>query len=91
SEHGSLYALDPSTGAVIWRKLREGAVLAPVTVANGVVYVSSLAGLDAHDADNGEPLWAPADRVPTFSQPVVCDGAVYVTFADGGVVRFGLP
>jgi len=33
-EGGSVYAIDPDNGNILWRRLLEGTVIAPVTVAN---------------------------------------------------------
>lgn len=90
-ENGSVYAINPDGGVVLWRQLLAGAVIAPVTVANGVVYVSTLRGLEVFDKDTGERLWRSETRSGLYSQPVICDGTVYSTFVSGNVVAWRLP
>jgi outer membrane protein assembly factor BamB len=86
-ENGSIYALDPDTGAILWRNLLEGAVLAPVTVAGGAVYVSTTTGLAVFDAETGDELWR-GPRTLLFSQPAVTGGVVYTTQVNGSVVAW---
>jgi outer membrane protein assembly factor BamB len=92
---GSLYALDPSTGEIIWSRALNGTVLAPVTVANGVVYVSTTGGAMAFNASDGGLLWTDGGIWGgLYSQLVVADGVLYTTYFDGHVVAWkaaGLP
>jgi polyvinyl alcohol dehydrogenase (cytochrome) len=92
---GSWAALDPATGEILWQTadpqvevLAGGGVvgvwdLAPVTVANGVVYASSMAKLPtqnqmfALDAATGAILWQFAAGSSVNSGPAVVDGSVY--------------
>src|SRR5262249_54144750 len=63
---GSFAALDPATGAILWRRADpNGAVdLGPLTVANGVLYAPSMGGgpgapsMLALDAATGATLWS---------------------------------
>lgn len=88
---GSVYALDPETGAVIWTRATDGVVIAPVTVANGLVYASTSLGLLIFDAVTGDQLWDDGLRGNLFSQPVVVDGTVYSTYVSGEVVAWRVP
>jgi polyvinyl alcohol dehydrogenase (cytochrome) len=92
---GSWAALDPTTGEIIWQTADLqvetltglGVVgvwdLAPVTVANGVVYASSMAKLASQnqmfalDAATGEILWQFGALSSVNSGPAVVDGSVY--------------
>ena len=38
---GSVYAIDPDNGTVLWSRFLSGTVIAPVTVGNGVLYVET--------------------------------------------------
>lgn len=87
---GSVYAIDASTGETAWMQNLTGTVIAPVTVANGVVYVSTLAGVFAFDAQSGEYLWDDGGYGLTYSQPVVVDGTLYTTYLMGDVVAWRL-
>jgi polyvinyl alcohol dehydrogenase (cytochrome) len=92
---GSWAALDPRTGVILWQTADPqvetlagmGVVgvwdLAPVTVANGVVYASSMAKLPtqnqmfALDAPTGAVLWQFAAGSSVNAGPAVADASVY--------------
>jgi polyvinyl alcohol dehydrogenase (cytochrome) len=92
---GSWAALDPATGEILWQTADPqvealagpGVVgvwdLAPVTVANRVVYASSMAKLAtqnqmfALDAATGAILWQFAAGSSVNAGPAVADGSVY--------------
>ncbi len=83
---GKVFALDASTGVLLWSYPTSGAVWSSPAVANGVVYVGS----DDHnvyalDAKTGAKLWSydTGDRV--FSSPAVANGVVYVGSFDNNV------
>ena len=76
-------ALDPATGAVLWRTPDpQGALdVGALTVANGVVFAGSLApqgdNMYALDAATGAVRWAFASGGSVAGGPAVVDGAVY--------------
>jgi polyvinyl alcohol dehydrogenase (cytochrome) len=92
---GSWAALDPITGKILWQTADPqvetlpglGVVgvwdLAPVTVANGILYASSMAKLAtqkqmfALDASTGAILWQFGAGSSVNSGPAVVDGGVY--------------
>jgi polyvinyl alcohol dehydrogenase (cytochrome) len=92
---GSWAALDARTGQILWQTADPqvetlpglGVVgvwdLAPVTVANGVLYASSMAKLASQnqmfalDAATGEILWQFGAGSSVNSGPAVADGTVY--------------
>jgi polyvinyl alcohol dehydrogenase (cytochrome) len=80
---GSWAALDPETGAILWQTADpQGAWdLAPLTVANGVVYASSVAKtgneMYALDAATGAILWQFAAGSTVNAGPAVVHGSVY--------------
>jgi polyvinyl alcohol dehydrogenase (cytochrome) len=80
---GSWAALDPTTGQILWQTGDpQGAWdLAPVTVANGVVYASSMAKIGSEmfalDASTGATLWQFAAGSSVNSGPAVADGTVF--------------
>jgi eukaryotic-like serine/threonine-protein kinase len=72
-----VYAFDASTGAQLWNTSTGGAVQAPPTVANGVVYAAS-DKLYAFDPATGQVLWTADTGGPVlFSAPTVVGGKVY--------------
>ncbi len=89
---GSWAALDSQTGKIIWQRsdpqtevLNGKTVgvwdLAPVSAANGVVYVASMAKSGnefyALDGATGNILWAQSAGSSVNAGPAVVDGAVY--------------
>ena len=80
---GSWAALDPATGQILWQTAdpQSALDLAPVTVANGVVYASSMARtgnqMYALDAASGIILWRFAAGSSVNTGPAVVDGTVY--------------
>ena len=92
---GSWAALDPATGTILWQTadpqvetlpgLGEVRVwdLAPLSVANGVVYASSMAKLQSQDqmfaldARTGRILWQFSAGSSVNSGPAIVNGSVY--------------
>jgi polyvinyl alcohol dehydrogenase (cytochrome) len=80
---GSWAALDPATGKVLWQTAVPGGAdgLGPPTVANGVVYVGSMAGagdqMYALDAATGAILWHFTAGGSVNAGAAVSRGSVY--------------
>jgi outer membrane protein assembly factor BamB len=87
-ENGSVHAVDPDTGDILWTRLVPGVVIAPVTIANGLLFVSTGLGLLVLDAADGALLWSNGPEVTIYSQPVVCDGVVYSSQFDGNFIAW---
>ena len=85
---GTVWAIDPSSGAPLWRRETDGVVIAPVTVAGGLVYAPTSAGLVVLDAASGEPVWNDGNFGLLYSQAVVADGTVFATYLSGDVVAW---
>ncbi|MEM6454700.1 MAG: PQQ-binding-like beta-propeller repeat protein [Acidobacteriota bacterium] len=95
---GKLWAIDPGAAddgaalgddAVAWSYAADdySRVLAPVVVADGVVYSADVNGiLHALDAATGERLWIHDAFAAIWSPPLVADGRVYLADVDGDVV-----
>jgi len=95
SRDRNVYALDASTGALLWNYFANQGSSSPA-VANGVVYVGTSypSGwyVYALDASTGALLWSyNPERFGVESSPAVADGMVYVGCDDGNVYAFGLP
>jgi len=93
---GSWAALDPATGQIIWQVGDpNGAItVGPVTVANGTVFVSSMAGsataptMLALDAATGQTIWTFAAGSSVNAGPAIVDGVVYW---GSGYAHLGIP
>jgi polyvinyl alcohol dehydrogenase (cytochrome) len=97
TDGGFWTALDPATGEILWQTAEpQGALVyaAPV-VANGVVYVGSLAAsggqMLALAPDTGEVLWQFEAGGSVGAHPAVANGAVYwgsgFTLIEGSVAN----
>ena len=93
---GSWAALDPATGQILWQTADpNGAVdIGPMTVANGVVYASSMSGdttkptMLAMNAATGQILWSFAAGSSVNAGATVVDGVV---FWGSGYAHLGIP
>jgi polyvinyl alcohol dehydrogenase (cytochrome) len=93
---GSWAALDPATGQILWQTADPyGAIaLGPVSVADGVVYVSSMSGnasaatMLALDAATGGILWGYAPGSSVNAGATIVDGVVYW---GSGYAHLGIP
>ncbi len=89
-DFGSLAALDPATGRIIWQIPDPTGALdkAALTAANGVLYAGSMSGrMYAVDAATGAVLWSFTGQGSSIAGPAVVDGRVYW---GNGYSRFGV-
>jgi outer membrane protein assembly factor BamB len=85
----NLYALNASTGALLWTYPAVSAVSSSPAVANGVVYFGSEdENLYALNASTGALLWKYTTGSAIESSPAVVDGVVYVGSEDGKLYAF---
>lgn len=93
---GSWSALDPQTGAILWQVGDPNASvdIGPLTVADDVVFVSSMAGAPtaptmlALNAESGQTLWTFAAGSSVNAGAAVADGVVYW---GSGYAHLGIP
>lgn len=93
---GSWAALDPATGAILWRVADpNGAItIGPVTVSNGTVFVSSMAGgasaptMLALNAATGQTVWSYVAGSSVNAGASIVDGVVYW---GSGYAHLGIP
>jgi len=82
STDGYVYALNASTGAVIWTYFLQAAIYTTPAVANGIVYAAAVnGGIYALRAANGAYLWNanPGEGTEFDSSPAVAGGVVYIS------------
>jgi len=89
--NGSLWAIRASDGSAIWMRDLDGPVIAPVTVANGLVLVSSTTGFEIFHAATGQLLWHDRINGAMYSQPVVVDGTIFTTYISGETAAWAIP
>jgi outer membrane protein assembly factor BamB len=80
---GWVYALDLTTGAILWQGETGGPVIGSVAVDSGVAYVVSDDGrLYALDAETGNLQWQFKTGDGIWATPLVADGVVYAASMD---------
>jgi polyvinyl alcohol dehydrogenase (cytochrome) len=73
-----LFALEASTGEILWEREVEGSIFGSPSVANGVVYQGTqLRVMYAFDAEDGDELWRHEADGDVGGGPAVVNGVVY--------------
>ncbi|HEY3440940.1 MAG TPA: PQQ-binding-like beta-propeller repeat protein [Paludibaculum sp.] len=85
---GSAYALSPDNGEILWLRRLDGTVIAPPTVAGGVLFLPTTQGLEALDCATGETLWRAEKRELLYSQVAIANGVLYATWLDGTLAAY---
>ncbi|MDX2005753.1 MAG: serine/threonine-protein kinase [Meiothermus sp.] len=86
---GKLYALDIETGDERWA-LEVGKVTAALSLAHGIVYVTTEGGqVLAVEAETGRLLFEASGLGPIQAPPLPYRGALYVATLSGKLYRFG--
>lgn len=83
SQNGTVYALDPKSGCVIWTFTAQGGVRASISIGGGRAYFSDQKGFAyALDAATGRPIWrAKVDDHPLIrltGSPALYKNRLYV-------------
>jgi outer membrane protein assembly factor BamB len=93
---GKVYALDESTGRIVWSYQTGGKVKAGVALSGGRVFVGAYDGhVYALDARTGKLIWRASgqprlgSRGTFYSTPAVAYGRVYLGATDGKIYSFG--
>jgi outer membrane protein assembly factor BamB len=75
---GSLYAVNATTGQLVWEGLTNTGISSSPTVANGIVFITGDdLNLSALDAATGAIRWQ-KQILPNSASPAVSNGIVYV-------------
>jgi uncharacterized protein (TIGR03437 family) len=86
---GTVYAFDPVSQNLLWLYPAAAAVLGPVTLTPGLVFVSTTGGLDVLNAATGDQMWTDGGVLGgLYSQLVVSGGILYSTYVSGDVVAY---
>jgi len=89
---GSVAALDPGSGAILWRTVAiQGPVIAPVSIANGVVFAAGAHSALALDAETGAILWEFDDTAVLYGGIAISRGRIYFGDMEGRLYAFGIP
>ncbi|RAP75756.1 PQQ-binding-like beta-propeller repeat protein [Paenibacillus montanisoli] len=91
TEQNSVLSLDLKTGRENWKFVPDAQIQASPSVANGIVYASSIRGtLYALDVKTGQKLWEKSigqqdvQRAWMYYSPTVADGIVYQAYSSKG-------
>ncbi len=91
---GSLRALNPATGAVIWAQcLPDGPVLGATVAVPGVVAVTEGTSLCLMATSDGHILFKASDNSngsQYYAAPTIANGVVYAANKDGNFFAYGL-
>ena len=87
-----IYALNKTTGTVVWSFTTDGGVWSSPAVSSNSVYVGSGDGkLYAINAVTGVVQWSYQTNGAIYSSPAIVGGVAYVGSSDGAVYAIGLP
>jgi outer membrane protein assembly factor BamB len=83
-----LYALNASSGEVVWKEPKPAWVASP-TLLDGTIYVGNSDGdfMEAVDAKSGQRKWVYDTASNVFSAPAISNGVLY--FGSGDAYRTG--
>lgn len=76
--HGTLFALSPNDGAILWERPLPGWVWAPITTGNGVGFVASDTDLHAFDVETGADLFVFPTEGTIACGASIANGRVHV-------------
>ncbi len=87
---GSVRALDPSTGKVLWQHGSTGPILSALTYTNGMIIDTAGNVLEVLSAVNGSRLASYTLDNQFYATPIVSHGQIIVGNTDGSIYAFGL-
>ena len=86
--HGTVVAVDPASGTVLWRQGFPGPVIAPISTVNGVVFAAGGNLVEAIDASNGKILWSYRTDTAIYGGIAIADGTIFVGDLSGKLYAF---
>jgi outer membrane protein assembly factor BamB len=84
-------ALDPASGAELWRTAMAGPVLAPISFANGVVFAAGGTSCVALDAATGAVLWHGEASEILWGGIAISDGRIFFGDFGGNLYAYEVP
>jgi len=89
--HGSVVAIDPANGTILWRQFFPGPIIAPVSTVNGVVFAAGGKLVQALDAATGNVLWSYRTDSILYGGIAISGGAIFVGDLSGKLYAFRIP
>ena len=88
---GSITALDPKTGNVLWSRQTEGPILGSPAYVNGMLGEVEGSTFEVLNAANGQLLYSYVLPAPAYGAVSVARSQFYVGDANNDLYAFGLP
>ena len=88
--NGSVAALDPSNGSVLWQVGLAGKVLPALTVGDGVVLAESGSRLIALNVTSGAPVFSYGTGATLYGSASIAEGCIFVGSTNGRLFAFGI-
>ncbi|HAG98508.1 MAG TPA: hypothetical protein DCL75_06540 [Ktedonobacter sp.] len=88
---GSVQALDPTTGKVLWKHSATGAVIGALVYTNGLIIDGAGSDLEVLDAATSARLYSYETGNLIYASPSLSHGQIFVGSTDGNLYAFGLP
>jgi len=85
---GSVVAIDPASGKVLWRQDFPGTVIAPVSTVRGVVFAAGGDLVAALDAADGKVLWSYRTAAPLYGGVAIAGDTIFVGDLSGELYAF---
>jgi outer membrane protein assembly factor BamB len=91
SVNGSVRAIRPENGSVLWRTPFPGGVYGSISYANGLVAAAGGNELALMNASTGAVVWSFRSNTAFQGSPSLAHGMLFVGGVDGKLYAFGLP
>jgi outer membrane protein assembly factor BamB len=86
--NGTLVAIDPATGKVLWRHGFPAPVLSPVSTVNGVVFAAGGNLIEALNGKDGSVLWSFRTDQQIYGGIAIAGDTIYVGDLSGQLYAF---
>ena len=88
---GSVRAIDPATGNVLWEHGASQPVFAAIAYDNGLIVDAQGAVVEVLDASTGHSLYTYLTGGLIYSAPSISNGTIYIAATDSRVYAFRVP
>jgi outer membrane protein assembly factor BamB len=86
--HGTVVALDPADGKVLWRQTFPGPVIGPTSTVGGVVFAAGGNLVEAIDAASGQVLWSTHTDADLYGGIAIAGDTIFVGDLAGSLYAF---
>lgn len=91
NHRGSVQALDPTTGKLLWSHDALGAVIGALVYTNGMIIDGAGRDLEVLNAATGARLYSYETGDLIYASPSLSHGQIFMGSLDGNLYAFGLP